>query len=101
MNTNAIRPWYAASYLNTPDDMARYLEAAFEDGDVAVIVGAFGDIVRAKGNSEVARDTGLERESLYEPLSADGNLEFATVLEVIEALGLRLHVSPASDTKAV
>jgi len=71
--------------------MAAYLEAALEDGDPALIAAALGDIARAKGMSQIARETGLGRESLYKALSPDGNPEFSTVLKVVRALGLRLH----------
>ena len=93
-------PWDATDYLETPEQMAAYLEAALEDGDSAVIAMALGTIARAQGMTAVAREAGLGRESLYKSLSAGGNPEFATVLKVIEALGLRLHASPASDSKA-
>lgn len=76
--------------------MAAYLEAALEDGDPAVVVAVLGDIVRAKGMTAIARETGLGRESLYTALSGDGHPEFATVLNVIRALGLRLHAAAAS-----
>jgi len=86
-------PWDAASDLKTDEDIANYLEAVFEDGDPALVAAALGDIARAKGMSQVARDAGLGRESLYKALSADGNPEFATVLKVIHALGLKLKVA--------
>ena len=73
--------------------MAAYLEAALEDGDPALIAAALGDIARAKGMSQIARETGLGRESLYKALSPDGNPEFSTVLKVVRALGLRLHAA--------
>ena len=72
-----------------------YLEAAFEDGDPAVVTAALGDVARAKGMSQVARKAGLGRESLYKALSAEGNPEFATVLRVMRALGIGLHPVPA------
>lgn len=75
--------------------MAAYLAAAFEDGDPSVITAALGDIARAKGMTQVARKAGLGRESLYKALSPNGNPELATVLRVIEALGLKLHAVPA------
>ena len=89
------RTWDAAEHLETEEDMAAYLDAALEDGDTAVIVAALGDIARAKGMAQIARETGLGRESLYKALSATGNPEFATILKVVRALGLRLHVQPA------
>jgi probable addiction module antidote protein len=87
------RPWDAAEHLATEEDMAAYLEAALEDGDPALIAAALGDIARAKGMSEIARETGLGRESLYKALSPDGNPELSTVLKVVRALGLRLHAA--------
>jgi len=86
-----IQPWDAADYLETEDDMVAYLEAAFDEGDPSLIAAALGDIARAKGMTMAATDAGLGRESLYKALSPDGNLEFATVLKVMRALGLRLH----------
>jgi probable addiction module antidote protein len=86
------RTWDPAEHLETEEDMAAYLEAALEDGDTGVIVAALGDIARAKGMSQIAREAGLGRESLYKALSPSGNPEFSTVLKVVHALGLRLHV---------
>ncbi|MGE3145450.1 MAG: addiction module antidote protein [Pseudorhodoplanes sp.] len=86
-------PWDSAAYLKNDDDIAAYLEAVFEDGDPALISHALGVIARAKGMSKIAEDAGLGRESLYKALSADGNPEFATVLKVVHALGLKLKVA--------
>lgn len=86
------RPWDAAEHLASEEDMAAYLDAALEDGDAAVVVAALGDIARAKGMTQIARDAGLGRESLYKALSTTGNPEFATILKVVRALGLRFHV---------
>ncbi|NUM52983.1 MAG: putative addiction module antidote protein [Candidatus Hydrogenedentes bacterium] len=94
------RPWDAAEYLRTETDMAEYLEAVFEDGDPGLVAAALGDIARARGMSQVARKAGLGRESLYKALSPGGNPEFATVLKVVQALGLRLHTSPAAAGNA-
>ena len=85
------RPYDSAEYLKTDADMAAYLDAVLEDGDPALVTHALGAIARAKGMAQLARDTGLGRESLYKALSADGNPEFATVLKVVKALGLTLH----------
>jgi probable addiction module antidote protein len=84
-------PWDAAEYLETKDDMAAYLEAALEEGDASLVAAALDDIVRAKGMTAIARETGLGRESLYKALSPEGNPELATVLKVVRSLGLRLH----------
>ena len=82
-----------AEHLRTPEEMAAYLEASLEEanGDAAFIAKALGDIARAKCMSQVARDAGLSRESLYKALSGDRSPGFDTILKVIEALGLKLH----------
>jgi len=87
------KKWDAADHLETAEDMAAYLEAALEEGDAALFAAALGDVARAKGMSKIARATGLGRESLYTALSADGNPEFATVLKVLDSLGLKLHAA--------
>ena len=84
--------WDAANHLETKEDIAAYLEAVIEDGDPALIAAALGDIARSKGMTQISHDTGLGRESLYKALSIQGNPEFATILKVIHALGLRLQV---------
>ncbi len=85
------RPWDAADHLEDLDDVVAYLEAAFEDGDPRVIAAALGDVARSRGMSAVAAKAGLGRESLYKALSGDGNPGFATVVGVMNALGLRLR----------
>ncbi len=72
--------------------MAAYLDAAMEDGDPGVILAVLGDIARARGMTQIAHETGLGRESLYKALSPTGNPEFATILKVVHAPGLQLHV---------
>lgn len=94
------RPWDAADHLDGPEAIAAYLDAAMEDGDPSVIAAALGDIARARGMTQIARDTGLSRESLYRALSPEGHPEFATVLRVVKALGLRLNASVASPLNA-
>ena len=84
------RPFDVAEYLDSAEAVAAYLEAAFEDGDPAFIADALGTVARAKGMTEVARKTGLSRESLYKALSAEGNPEFATILKVMRALDLKI-----------
>lgn len=85
-----------AEYLRTPEEMAAYLEACLEEanGDAAFVAKALGNIARAKGMSQVARDAGLSRESLYKALSGERIPTFDTVLKVISALGLKLHAEP-------
>lgn len=89
------RPYDAAEYLETEEDMAAYLEAALEEGDPALVIHALGVIARARGMAQIARDSGFRRESLYKALSAEGNPEFATVLKVVKALGIKLHAEAA------
>jgi len=94
MAKTKTRPYDAAENLETPEDMAAYLEAALEDGEPAIVLKTLGVIARARGMSQIARETGLGRESLYKALSSEGNPEFATVLKVVRALGLKLHAEP-------
>jgi probable addiction module antidote protein len=90
-------PYDVAEQLRTPEEMAAYLDAWFEEApeDAAGIARALGDIARARGMTQVARDAGLSRESLYKALGKDGNPSFATVLKVARALGVRLHARVA------
>mgnify|MGYP002638177469 CR=1 FL=1 len=89
-------PYDVAEHLRTPHEMAAYLEACFEEanGDAAFIAKALGDITRARGMTQVARDSGLSRESLYKALSGDRTPSFDTILKVLSALGLKLHAEP-------
>ena len=95
MDNLKLRPWDAAEYLKTEEDIVSYFEACVEEdpGDGSLIRAALGDIARARGMTQLARDTGLAREGLYKALSTDGNPEFATVMRVIKALGLKLHAT--------
>jgi len=87
----------SAEHLKTDADMAAYLDACLEEAgdDPAYIAHALGVIARARGMTQLARDTGLARENLYKALSADGNPEFGTILKVVKALGLKLHAEAA------
>lgn len=88
---NTLRQWDVVDHLNSEEDMALYLEACMEENDAALVAAALGDIARARGMSQLARDTGLTREGLYKALSADGNPSFATIMKVTRALGFSLH----------
>jgi len=90
-------PYDVSEQLRTPEEMAAYLDAWLVEApdDAAGIARALGDIARAKGMSQVARDAGLSRESLYKALSENGNPSFATVLKVAKALGVQLHAEAA------
>ena len=97
MTTTATTPYDVAEHLRTPEEMAAYLEASIEEanGDAGFIAKALGDIARAKGMSQVARDAGLSRESLYKALSGERSPTLDTVLSVVGALGLRLRAEAA------
>jgi probable addiction module antidote protein len=91
MGKTQTKTWDITEHLKSEEDMVAYLDAALEEGDASLIAAALGDIARAKGMSQIAKDTGLGRESLYKTLSPTGNPEFATVLKVMGALGLQFH----------
>jgi probable addiction module antidote protein len=90
-----------AEHLRTPEEMAAYLEACIEeaDGEAAFIAKALGDIARAQGMTQVARDSGLSRESLYKALSGERSPSFDTILKVVTALGLKLSASVRNDAE--
>ena len=87
-----------AKHLRSPEEMAAYLEASIEEaeGDSAFIAKALGDIARARGMSQIAKDTGLSRESLYKSLSGERTPSFDTILKVVHALGLKLYAKAAA-----
>ena len=93
MSETKTIPWRTEDHLETVEDIATYLEAVFEDGDPELIGHALGAVARSKGMTEIARRTGLGRQSLYKALSPEGRPEFATVLKVVRALGLKLTVA--------
>lgn len=92
--TVKLNKWDVLDHLKTEEDMTLYLEACFEEAgdDPAFIAKALGDIAKARSMTQLAKDTGLGRESLYKALSGEGNPSFGTILKVIKALGLKLHV---------
>ena len=95
MNKTITSHYDVAEHLRTPQEMVAYIEACFEEagGDAAFIARALGDVARAKGMSQVARDAGLSRESLYKALSGERSPDFDTILRVMNALGLQLNAS--------
>ena len=94
MGTTQTQPWIAATHLRTEEDMIAYLDAVLAENDLELTVAALGDIARAQGKASIAADTGLVPQGM--PNS--NNPEFGSVLKVLDALGLRLHVAPASST---
>lgn len=93
MNKTTTTRYDVAEHLRTQEEMAAYLDACLEEanGDAAFIAKALGNIARAKGMAKVARDSGLSREILYNALSGERSPDFATILKVVGALGLKLH----------
>jgi probable addiction module antidote protein len=91
--TEKFSRWDSADYLATEEDFALYFEICTEEdpGDGSLIRAALGAISRARGMTQLARDTGLSRDGLYSALSREGNPSFATILKVTHALGLKLH----------
>jgi len=100
MSTAKIKPFDPAEYLDDSESIAAYMSEALESEDPAFIADALGVVARARGMSEVAREAGVSRESLYRALSTDGNPEFDTVLRVVRALGLQLSVIPVQQRKS-
>jgi probable addiction module antidote protein len=94
-------PYDVAEHLRTPEEMAAYLEACIEeaDGDAAFIAKALGDIARAQGMTQVARDSGLSRESLCKALSGERSPSFDTILKVVSALGLKMSAAVRSEAE--
>jgi probable addiction module antidote protein len=92
-----LRRWDTTEYLKTEEDMVIYLQACMDEAgdDAAFIAAALGDIARAKGMSQLAKETGLGRESLYKALSGEGNPSFGTILKVMRALGIKLNPQAA------
>jgi probable addiction module antidote protein len=88
-------PWDPVDHLATAEDMQEYLAAAFEDGDPALIAAALGDMARARGMTDIAREAGVSREAMYKAFRPDGNPTLDTLTRVVRALGLKLTVSSA------
>lgn len=93
MAKTKTHPWDVTRYLDSDEAIVAYLDAALDEDDPALLAAALGDVARAKGMTQIARETGLGRESLYKALSPEGNPEFGTVQKVVRSLGLKLHVS--------
>ncbi len=87
--------WDAAEYLETPESIAGYLEAAFEEGDPGLIAAALGDVARARGMTQLASEAGVTREALYKALSPSGDPRLSTFLGVMKALGIRIRPTAA------
>jgi probable addiction module antidote protein len=99
MSTLTTQPFDPAAYLDDAESLAAYMSEALATEDPAFIADALGVVARARGMSEIARESGLSRESLYRALSPEGNPEFNTILRVVRSLGLRLSTTPIEERK--
>lgn len=88
------KPWDVTEYLDSEEDIFAYIEAAFDDGDPALIKKALGDVARARGMTAMAKEAGVTREALYKALSERGDPKLSTLLGVARALGVKLTVAP-------
>lgn len=95
MEAKKAAAYDAAEFLDTDEDIVAYLNAALEDGDPSLVSAALGDVARARGMTQLARETGITRDGLYKALSPSGNPSFATVQKVVKALGYKLDVAVA------
>ena len=93
MKTKTV-PWDSSSALRSNEEIAAYIDAVLEDGDPTLLAHALGVVARAKGMTDLAKETGMGRESLYKSLSTDGNPSFSTVIKVLSALGVKRHATP-------
>ena len=89
----------AADYLDTEERQVAYITSALETGDADFVRDALGVVARARGMGEIAKNAGLNRESLYKALGETGNPEFATVMRIVRALGLTLSAHSAEATR--
>jgi probable addiction module antidote protein len=94
INANDLPEFEVSDYLEDADAIAEYLTIVLEDGDPSLLIAALGDIARAKGMSEVSRESGLAREALYKALRAGAQPRFDTVMRVLKTLGVRLVAQP-------
>ena len=92
--TLSTQPFDAAEYLDSPEMISAYLDAALAEGDPALFAAALGDIAKARGMSDIARTAGVTREALYKALSEKGDPRLSTLFGVVKALGLKVRVEP-------
>ena len=100
MNKMKTRPFDMVNYLSSEEDIQEYLSQVLEDGEPAELAAALGDIARARGMTQLAKDTGLSRESLYKSLSGERAPSSDTLFKVMRALGFKLTVQPMTHPTA-
>lgn len=92
-----LKPFDAAKYLEDPEDQAELMNDAFRTGHSGYIAAALGAVARARGMTELAEKTGLNRQGLYEALSESGNPTLDTIMRVSCALGIELRAVAATE----
>jgi probable addiction module antidote protein len=100
MTSNAklkLHPFDASRYLGDEEAIAEYMNVVLESGDMDLLLLALGDVARARGMAQVAKDAGLGRESLYKALAPGAKPRFDTVVKVARALGVRLTAEPITS----
>jgi probable addiction module antidote protein len=98
MSKMKTRPFDMANYLTSEEEIAEYLRQVLEDGDPTELAAALGDIARTRGMTQLAKDTGLSRESLYKSLSGERAPSSDTLFKVMRALGFKLTLQPVTPT---
>jgi len=88
---NELNTFDVAKYLDSKEVIAEYLSQILEDGDMDELLSAIGDIARAKGMTQIAKDTGLGRESLYKTFHIGSKPKFDTIVKVLNSFGIRLQ----------
>jgi len=94
LKMSELQEFDAAEYLSTEEDVAAYLTTVLEENDPALLAAAIGDIARARGMTQVAKDSGIAREALYKALRPGSEPRFETISRVCAALGVRLVAQP-------
>ena len=94
IKVSELQEFDAAEYLNNDEEVAAYLTTVLEENDAALLAAAIGDIARARGMSQVAKDSGIAREALYKALRPGSTPRFETISRVCAALGVRLVAQP-------
>lgn len=96
-----VKEYDVADFLDTPEDIAAYINVVIEEGDENALAEALGDVARSRGMTKLAEDTGLNRVSLYSSLSAKGSPRLSTILRVLKSYGLKIQVVPADKELSI
>ena len=91
------RKWDASEYLDNPEMVCEYLKATLEEGDTDLLMVAIGNVAKARGMTDIAKKTDLNRQNLYKPLSGSGSPKFDTIAKVLRAFGLKITIVPEDE----